>query len=141
MAMRFRGMLALGLWAAAAVSASAQSAETPPPPVVSGYAVGGPAGYSAFFGSRRGLWSAAGGVDIVSGAGVGVGSAVTPFVSAGYTRLLGLESAFDGWNIGGGFTWWSSVWSDIRPEVRDHIRADRERWAHYWTIRAGLAFR
>jgi hypothetical protein len=151
-----------------AATAAAQSAEAPP--TVSGYAVAGPAGYSAFFGSRSGIWSVAGGADIVSRAGVGVagelglffdhtgnlfftpsidgvfqlrrsGARVTPFLAAGYTRLLGVESSFDGWNVGGGFTWWSSGRTGFRIELRDHIRADRTRRAHYWAFRAGVAFR
>jgi hypothetical protein len=150
--------------------ASAQTVGAGAAPLLSGYAVGGPAGYSAFFGGQSALWFAGGGAEVIGPHGLGAGGElgvffdtsgailftpsidavyrprrrqgpIVPFIAGGYTRLLGVESAFDGWNAGGGLTWWSDGRTGVRIEFRDHIRADRERWAHYWTIRAGISFR
>jgi len=136
-----------------------------------GYGVGGIAGYSGFFGSRAGSAAhvAGGGELLVDGrAGAagefgfllgtdalsitsvnGVFHAVpvrrdepfSPFVTAGYTHMSSGEGAFDAWNIGGGADVWTSAHRALRLEFRDHVRPDVRGTVHYWSLRAGIAFR
>jgi hypothetical protein len=136
-----------------------------------GYGIGGIAGYSGFFGSRAGSAAhvAGGGELLVDGrAGAagefgfllgpdalsitsvnGVFHAVpvrrdepfSPFVTAGYTHMSSGEGAFDAWNIGVGADLWTSSHRAFRLEFRDHVRPDVRGTVHYWSLRAGIAFR
>jgi hypothetical protein len=144
-----------------AAAASAQ-------PALSGYAVGGPAVYSAFFGSGL-LAHASGGGEVLfaTGAGVAVETGVlvsagnglgvssvnavfqphgrrarfTPFVTGGYTRMSNGDPSFSAWNAGAGFTRWGSGRTGLRIEVRDHVRPDRRGKVHYLAFRVGVGFR
>lgn len=133
-----------------------------------GYAEGGLAGVSGFPGrwSDSVHVGAGGEVIAVDRVGVGgevgffnrliVGSAnatvhlagvanarVSPFVTGGYTRM-GIgdgEGAFSAFNVGAGLHVWTGNRAGIRLEFRDHYRPDDRGNTHYWSIRAGIAFR
>ena len=70
-----------------------------------------------------------------------VRSRVSPFVTAGYTRMHSGEGSFDGWNAGAGADIWLRPRAALRIEFRDHIRPDARGEVQYWTFRAGIAFR
>jgi hypothetical protein len=141
------------------VRSSAQSA-------VLGYVIAGPAGLSGWLGPRNSLHVGGGGEFLFAVVGVGgeigyltsglgIGSAygiispvrrgfgqkTLPFLSAGYTTGFTFEGSFNAWNIGGGANYWISDRRAIRVEVRDHVRPDPRGTLHYWSVRAGLAFR
>lgn len=134
-----------------------------------GYGVAGPAGVSGFFTSTRTL-HAAGGGEVLAANRVGVGGElgvlgttsilltgslngvahlvpnrrehrVSPFVTAGWTRMGSGEGSFDAWNAGGGVDLWTTERAGIRLEFRDHVRPDSRGTVHYWTVRGGIAFR
>lgn len=130
------------------------------------YVIAGPAGVSGWLGPRSGLHVAGGGefgFSIVSVGGelgywtsnLGLGSVngsvsptkraagqkTIPFLTAGYTRGFTFESSFDAWNVGGGVHYWIGDRRGLRVEFRDHIRPDSRGVLHYWSIRAGVAFR
>jgi len=158
-------LASLGLVLVAPGSARAQSVQG------LGYGVGGIAGYSGFFGSRAGSAAhVAGGGELLAGgragaAGefgfllgtdalsitsvngvfhavpVGRDEPFSPFVTAGYTHMSSGEGAFDAWNIGGGADVWTSSHRALRLEFRDHVRPDVRGTVHYWSLRAGIAFR
>ena len=65
------------------------------------------------------------------------------FVTGGYSRL-GIgdgEGAFSAFNFGGGVQVWRGDHAGLRVEFRDHLRHDDRGNTHYWSIRAGVAFR
>ena len=135
---------------------------------VSGYVAAGPATTMGFVNHSRITFNAAGGAEAIFGdrAGVGgelglfnrlvVGSAnatiylagasgagVSPFVTAGYSRL-GIgdgEGAFSAFNAGAGLHFWPGDHVGIRLELRDHVRPDDRGTTHYWSARVGIAFR
>jgi hypothetical protein len=157
-----RGCICAALLLACPAAAGAQT--------LSGYGVAGVAGFSAFFDSHAPMVFAGGGVEVVGGPGVGAGAdlgvfadntgamlgvlsingvaqfsrrgnrKIVPFLTAGYTLAYGPESSFTAWNIGGGVSWWREH-TGLRVEFRDHIRPDFRGTSHYWTLRAGIAFR
>ena len=127
---------------------------------VLGYGIAGPAGTSGFINTNT-TFHAAGGVEIVAAdrAGVGgefgffnrliVGSANgvvrfgNVFLTGGYSRM-GIgdgEGAFSAFNVGGGVNAWMGDHAGLRVEFRDHVRTDDRGNTHYWSIRAGVAFR
>jgi hypothetical protein len=137
-----------------------------------GYGIGGPAGYSGFFGSNvDSFWHVAGGGEVLArgragaagefGLLLGASGAVmvtsvngvvhlaphhrdrpfSPFVSSGYTRMWDGEVAFDAWNVGGGLDIWTRSGPGVRLDIRDHLRPDSRGAVHYWSLRAGIAFR
>jgi hypothetical protein len=125
-----------------------------------GYAIAGPAGTSGFVNTNTTFHAAGGGEAVVAdraGVGgefgffnrliVGSGNAVlrfgTAFVTGGYSRM-GIgdgEGAFSAINFGGGGHLWGSGHAGLRVEFRDHVRRDDRGNTHYWSIRAGIAFR
>jgi hypothetical protein len=137
---------------------------------VSGYAVGGLGGVSAFFRTQTPMVSAAGGAEVVTPVGVGAGAevglllatsggflrlvsvngvarlsrgnetAAVPFLTAGYTNAASAEVGFNAWNIGGGILLRSAQRPGVRIEFRDHVRPDPRGTSHYWTLRAGVSF-
>jgi hypothetical protein len=137
-------------------------------PSLSGYAAGGPATYSGFFGTGA-LAQASGGVEVLFAARAGVaaetgvlvnagsvlgvssvnavvqsggrGRRLTPFLTGGYTRMGNANSSFNGWNVGAGLTRWGSGRVGLRLEVRDQVRPDRRGTVHYWSFRVGIGFR
>ena len=124
-----------------------------------GYAIAGPAGTSGFVNTGT-TFHAAGGAEVAGNrVGVGgefgffnrliVGSANGvvrlghAFVTGGYSRM-GIgdgEGAFSAINFGGGAHIWTSDHVGFRIEFRDHVRTDDRGNTHYWSIRAGIAFR
>jgi hypothetical protein len=127
------------------------------------YGIAGPAGVSGFFRASR-SWHAAGGAEFVIPAGVGFGgefgfmqslavlslnaslhfpsrSMLSPYVTAGYTRMGSGEGSFDAWNAGAGADYWFGARAGLRMEFRDHIRPDARGTVQYWTVRAGIAVR
>jgi hypothetical protein len=131
-----------------------------------GYAVAGPAGAVGFVNVSRITFHAAGGGEVFLGKYVSAGGEagffdrlitvsangtlhaagedrIVPFLTAGYTRL-GVsdgEGGADAWNIGAGANAWFSRHAGLRFELRDHIRPDDRGTTHYWSFRAGIAFR
>ena len=133
-----------------------------------GYAEGGLAGVSAYFGHWSDSLHFGAGGDVVAHDHVGIGgemgffnrllvgsanitahlggvarSKFSPFVTAGYSRL-GItdgEGAFHAFNVGGGFHYWTGDRVGFRAEFRDHIRPDDRGTAQYWSARVGIAFR
>ena len=133
-----------------------------------GYAEGGFAGHSGFFGNSATSFHVGGGGEVVAADRVGVGgefgffdrlivgsanatvhldgvksSKFSPFVTGGYSRM-GMgdgEGAFSAFNIGGGLHYWAADRVGFRVEVRDHVRPDDRGATHYWSVRAGIAFR
>lgn len=141
------------------VASRAQSA-------VLGYVIAGPAGVSGWLGPRNSVHVAGGGefgFDVlgVGGelgywtSGLGMASVngsvsptkrgsvrkTIPFLTAGYTTGFTFEGSFNAWNLGGGANYWISARRGLRVDFRDHIRPDERGTVHYWSIRAGLAFR
>jgi hypothetical protein len=66
---------------------------------------------------------------------------VSPFVTAGYSRLSSGEGGFHAFNAGAGADVWLKPRVGIRAEVRDHIRNDDRGGVHYWSVRVGVVFR
>jgi hypothetical protein len=66
---------------------------------------------------------------------------LSPFVTAGYTRMSSGEGAFDGWNAGAGADIWLKPRVGLRIEFRDHVRSDDRGSVQYWAFRAGVVFR
>ena len=132
-----------------------------------GYAVAGPAGVSGFFDSPAASIHAAGGGEALASGLVGVGAEVgalanssnvllvasangvvhlpvnplSPFVTAGYTRIASGEGGFHAWNFGAGADYWAGSRVGLRVEFRDHLRPDSRGTVHYLTVRAGVVFR
>ena len=138
-------------------------------PVLSGYAVAGPGGFSVSVRDQT-MWFVGGGGEFVASLGVGIGGefgvfiddtgwvlggvsidgvlqpprrrgrVFVPLLAAGYSALTGPESGLNAVNIGGGATWWMRERIGLRVEVRDHIDPSRFGGGHYWTVRAGIGF-
>ncbi len=68
-------------------------------------------------------------------------SRISPYVSGGYTRLSSGEGGYNGWNAGIGADVWLKPRVGLRLEFRDHVRPDSRGGVHYWSVRAGVAFR
>jgi hypothetical protein len=51
------------------------------------------------------------------------------------------EGAFSAINFGGGLHLFRGDHAGLRLEFRDHLRTDDRGNTHYWSIRAGIAFR
>ena len=133
-----------------------------------GYAEGGFAGFSGFFGRASNSFHIGGGGELVVADRVGIGGEfgffdrlivgsanatvhlgglrdvrVSPFVTGGYSRL-GIgdgEGAFSAFNIGAGLHYWAADRIGFRVEFRDHFRPDDRGTTQYWSLRAGIAFR
>lgn len=131
-----------------------------------GYGVAGPAGTMGFVNTSRITFHAAGGGEVFLGKYFSAGGEagffdrlitvsangtihaagedrIVPFLTAGYSRLgvADGEGAADAWNVGAGANAWLSRHAGIRFELRDHIRPDHRGATHYWSFRAGIAFR
>lgn len=134
-----------------------------------GYALGGPAGVSGFFGSSdTGLHAAAGSELLAAGrAGAGAefgilagGGAplfvtsingvfhvvparqkLSPFLTGGFTHMSSGEGSFRAWNAGAGVDYWIKDRVGVRVEFHDHVRPDPRGTVHYWTFRAGVSVR
>jgi hypothetical protein len=127
---------------------------------VIGYGIAGPAGTSGFINTNT-TFHAAGGAAIVAADRLGVGGEVgffnrlivgsangvarlgNAFITGGYSRM-GMgdgEGAFSAINFGGGVHVWMSDHAGLRVEFRDHLRRDDRGNTHYWSSRAGVAFR
>jgi hypothetical protein len=133
-----------------------------------GYAEGGLAGYSGFFGRASDSFHIGAGGEAVAADHVGLGGEFgffnrllvgsvnatvhlgglsarrfSPFVTAGYSRLgiLDGEGAFAAFNAGAGFHYWAADRVGFRMEFRDHFRPDDRGTTQYWSVRAGIAFR
>jgi hypothetical protein len=127
---------------------------------VIGYGIAGPAGTSGFVNTNT-TFHAAAGLEIVPAETVGIGGEFgffnrlmvgsangvvrfgPAFVTGGYSRM-GIgdgEGAFSAFNFGGGAHFWSRRRAGLRVEFRDHLRSDDRGNTHYWSIRAGVAFR
>ncbi|MPZ17692.1 MAG: outer membrane beta-barrel protein [Luteitalea sp.] len=65
---------------------------------------------------------------------------VSPFVTAGYTRLFRPDVGFNAWNLGAGINYRVSERVGLRIELRDHIRPDDRSTIQYWTVRFGVTF-
>jgi hypothetical protein len=134
-----------------------------------GYAVGGLAGVSGFFGSLATV-HAAGGGELLIADRAGVGGAVgfmgtgsflgmlsvngvlhlvpsrpghtaSPFVTGGRSAFGESDIIFGTWDLGAGVDLWPRDRVGVRLEFRDHIRTDSRGNVQYWTIRAGVVFR
>lgn len=133
-----------------------------------GYATGGFGGYTGFFGTASPSIHVGAGGEVIAADRVGiagefgffnrliVGSAnatvhlngveaatFSPFISGGYSRF-GIgdgEGAFNAYSIGAGVHYWAADRVGFRVEVRDHVRPDDRGPTHYWSLRAGIAFR
>lgn len=66
---------------------------------------------------------------------------ISPYVSGGYTRLHSGEGGHNGWNAGIGADVWLKPRVGLRVDFRDHVRPDSRGGVHYWSFRAGVAFR
>ena len=133
-----------------------------------GYAEGGLAGGSGFFGRWSNSFHAGGGGEVVAADRVGIGGEVgffnrlivgsgnltvhlggvrdariSPFITGGYSRM-GIgdgEGAFSAWNAGAGIHVWASDHAGLRLEFRDHVRPDSRGTTQYWSARVGIVFR
>lgn len=65
---------------------------------------------------------------------------LAPYVFAGYSRLTFFEVSGNAVQYGGGVDYRVRPGRAVRLEFRDHVRQSGVT-SHYWTIRAGLAFR
>jgi hypothetical protein len=66
----------------------------------------------------------------------------SPFVTAGYSRFSSGDGSFNAFNFGVGADFWRSENGAVRVEFRDHVRRRTFGDAvHYFSIRAGVAFR
>jgi hypothetical protein len=65
---------------------------------------------------------------------------VDPYVTAGYTLIFrsGTENLF---NVGGGLNYWFANRLGLKVELRDHVMSECCGTAHFWGVRAGIAFR
>ena len=133
---------------------------------VHGYAIAGPAGANGFVNTRNITFHAAAGAEVflgkyasIGGEGgffdrlitvsvdgalhVSDGTKMSPFLSAGYTRLgvADGEGGFDAWNVGAGADAWLGRHAGIRFELRDHVRPDHRGATNYWSFRTGVVFR
>jgi hypothetical protein len=116
-----------------------------------GYAEGGLAGVTGFFGWSADSFHVGGGGEVVAADRVGIGGEIgffdrlivgsanatvhlggvsnakfSPFVTAGYSRF-GIgdgEGAFSAFNVGAGFHYWVADRVGFRMELRDHLRPD-----------------
>ena len=70
-----------------------------------------------------------------------VRSRLSPFVTAGYTRMSSGEGGFNGWNAGGGTDVWLKPRVGMRSELRVHVRSDERGSVEYWAFRVGVVFR
>jgi hypothetical protein len=111
------------------------------------FLVGGRAGGGGEFGliagTGGGLWvtSANGVFHILPGGPADSDVRVSPFVTGGYTRMSSGDGGFNGWNAGAGADVWLKPHVGLRLEFRDHVRPDSRGTVHYWSFRAGVAFR
>jgi hypothetical protein len=64
-------------------------------------------------------------------------------VTGGYSRFAigDGDGGFNAWNAGIGADVWFGDRAGLRAEFRDHLRRDDRGNTHYWSIRAGVAFR
>jgi hypothetical protein len=136
-----------------------------------GSAVAGPGGFSGFFGSSSSALQVAGGAEALFRGVAGVGgefgvflsggdfltalsvdgvvhvtkprsrSRFSPFVCVGYSAMGDGDVSFKAVNAGVGLDIWSKDRVGLRLDFRDHLRSDPRGDVHYWTIRAGIAFR
>jgi hypothetical protein len=133
------------------------------------FGVGGPAGYSGFFGSTVDSLHVAGGAQFVVGDRLGVGgdlgffsrlvtaSAMAswhfvgvrapgramPFVAGGYSKM-GIgdgEGSFQAWVVAAGADVRLRKRWAVRLEFRDNVRPDARGSVQYWSIGAGVSFR
>jgi hypothetical protein len=68
-------------------------------------------------------------------------SRLSPFVTAGYSRMSSGEGAFNGWNAAVGTDVWLKPRVGLRVEFRDHVRSDARGSVNYWALRVGVVFR
>ena len=136
-----------------------------------GYGIAGPAGFSGFFGSSVSHVHAAGGAEVLTPGGFGIGGEVgvlggrgsalfvlsangsfhistdpsvqrvVPFLTGGYTNMRNSDGSFNAWNVGAGVDIWLRERAGLRVDVRDHVRRDSRGAVQYWAIRAGIVFR
>jgi hypothetical protein len=111
--------------------------------VLAGGRVGAGGEFGLLAGTGGGLFvtSANGVFHFVPGDRTSARTRVSPFVTAGYTRISSGEGAFDGWNAGAGADVWLKPRVGMRVEFRDHVRPDSRGTVHDWAVRAGIVFR
>lgn len=111
--------------------------------ILAGGRVGAGGEFGLFVNPGGGLWvtSVNGVFHFVPSVPGAVRSRLSPFVTAGYTRMTSGDGGFDGWNAGAGADVWLKPRVALRLEFRDHVRPDRRGEVHYWAFRAGVAFR
>jgi hypothetical protein len=110
---------------------------------LAGGRVGAGGEFGLFVNPGGALWvtSANGVFHFTSSVPGAVRSRLSPFVTAGYTRMASGEGSFDGWNAGAGADVWLKPRAGLRLEFRDHVRPDSRGDVHYWAFRAGIVFR
>jgi hypothetical protein len=134
-----------------------------------GYAGGGLAGVSGFFGRWSTAFHAGAGAEVVANDHIGFGgeigffdrflvgsgnvtlhlksptresgSTFSPFVTGGVSRFGIGDGEFTAVNVGAGFNYWAAERVGFRMEFRDHFRPDDRGTTQYWSVRAGIAFR
>jgi hypothetical protein len=133
-----------------------------------GYGLGGGSLFTGWFGSGFG-WHAAGGGEILA-KGIAGGAAelgvfgnsngglwltsfngvahipdishrTSAYLTGGYSRFSNGEGSFNAINFGVGADFRSASHVGTRLELRDHLRRDVRGRVHYFSIRAGIAFK
>ena len=133
-----------------------------------GYGLAGVSGYTGWFGGGLG-WHAAGGGEILAKGVVGgaaelgvlgneggglwvssfnvvghlpaIGDGTSAYLTGGYSRFSNGEGSFNAINFGVGTDFRSAGHIGTRMEFRDHLRRDFRGKVHYFSIRAGIAFK
>ena len=148
--------------------ASVAGTSVPARAQVLGYGLAGGGGYTGWFGGGFG-WHAAGGGEVLARGIAGgaaelgvfgnangglwlasvngvahlprIGNGPSAYLTGGYSRFSNGEGSFTAINFGVGADFWSARHVGTRVECRDHLRRDFRGNVHYFSIRAGVAFK
>ena len=111
--------------------------------VLAGGRIGGGGEFGVLAGPSAGLFvtSANAVFHFVASQPTPIRSRLSPFATAGYTRMSSGEGGFNAWNAGVGTDVWLKPRVGLRSELRVHVRSDERGSVEYWAIRVGVVFR